>query len=276
MPPLDHLWCAGPRARHSRDVDLHLTGKSAVVTGASRGIGLATARALLAEGATVVGVARSATDETTALAADPRFRFVAADLSDPAQIDRLRDAVGDRVDVLVNNVGSAPPRPGGFASITDDDWVRTYELNALAGVRVTRALLDLLPEGAAIVTIASENSMLADPLVMDYSAAKAAALSFSKSLSKELGPRGIRVNSISPGPVATALWLGDGGVAQTVSAAGGGSPDEVRHGAEQAMVTGRFTTSEEVAALVTMLASPLLGNLTGADVVIDGGMRQTM
>lgn len=257
-------------------MDLRLNDTIAVVTGASRGIGLATARALLDEGARVVAVARTATAETEALAAAPRFRFLAADLSDPAQIAGIRDAVGDRVDVLVNNVGSAPPRPGGFASITDEDWVRTYELNALAGVRVTRALLDLLPEGAAIVTIASENAMLADPLVMDYSAAKAAALSFSKSLSKELGPRGVRVNSVSPGPVATALWLGDGGVAQTVSAAQGSSAEDVRRGAEQAMVTGRFTTPEEVAALVVMLASPVLGNLTGADVVIDGGMRQTM
>ncbi|WP_025158483.1 SDR family NAD(P)-dependent oxidoreductase [Leifsonia aquatica] len=257
-------------------MDLQLTGTSAVVTGASKGIGLATARALLAEGATVVGIARSATDEITALAADPHFRFVSADLSDPARIDRLAGEVGGRVDVLVNNVGSAPPRPGGFASITDEDWLRSYELNALAGVRVTRALLGLLPDGAAIVTIASENAQLADPLVMDYSAAKAATLSFSKSLSKELGPRGIRVNAVSPGPVATALWLGDGGVAQTVSAAGGGTPDDVRRGAEQAMVTGRFTTPEEVAALVVMLASLLLGNLTGAEVVIDGGMRQTM
>ncbi len=246
------------------------------MTGASRGIGLAAVRALLAEGATVVGVARGATDESRELEAADRFRFVPADLSDPAAIAGLREAVGDAVDVLVNNVGSAPPRPGGFASITDDDWTRTYELNALAAVRVTRGLLDVIPSGGAIVNIVSENAILADPLVMDYSAAKAALLSFTKSLSKELGPRGIRVNSISPGPVATALWLGSGGVADTVSAAGGGTPEDVRRGAEQAMVTGRFTTPEEVGALVAMLASPLLGNLTGSDVVIDGGMRQTM
>jgi NAD(P)-dependent dehydrogenase (short-subunit alcohol dehydrogenase family) len=257
-------------------VDLRLSGARAVVTGASRGIGLAAVRALLAEGATVVGVARGATDESRELEAADRFRFVPADLSDPAAIAGLREAVGDAVDVLVNNVGSAPTRPGGFASITDDDWTRTYELNALAAVRVTRGLLDVIPSGGAIVNIVSENAMLADPLVMDYSAAKAALLSFTKSLSKELGPRGIRVNSISPGPVATALWLGSGGVADTVSAAGGGTPEEVRRGAEQAMVTGRFTTPEEVGALVAMLASPLLGNLTGSDVVIDGGMRQTM
>ncbi|MCI0156274.1 SDR family oxidoreductase [Leifsonia shinshuensis] len=257
-------------------MDLRLTGARAVVTGASRGIGLAAVRALLAEGATVVGVARTTTDETRELEAGPGFRFVSADLSDPASAAGLRDAVGGVVDVLVNNVGSAPPRPGGFASITDDDWLRTYELNALAAVRVTRSLLGAMRDGGAIVNVVSENAILADPLVMDYSAAKAAALSFTKSLSKELGPRGIRVNSISPGPVATALWLGTGGVAETVSAAGGGTPEEVRHGAEQAMVTGRFTTPEEVGALVAMLASPVLGNLTGSDVVIDGGMRPTM
>ena len=260
-------------------MDLRLTDTLAVVTGASRGIGLAAARALLDEGATVIGVARTPTDESRALEASAGFRFHPAALSDPDGIARFRDELagdGGRVDVLVNNVGSAPPRPGGFASITDDDWLRTYELNALAAVRVTRALLDLIPDGGAIVNVVSENAILADPLVMDYSAAKAALLSFTKSLSKELGPRGIRVNSVSPGPVATALWLGAGGVAQTVSAAGGGSPEEVRHGAEQAMVTGRFTTPEEVGALVAMLASPVLGNLTGSDVVIDGGMRPTM
>ncbi|WP_434318150.1 SDR family NAD(P)-dependent oxidoreductase [Leifsonia sp. P73] len=259
-------------------MDLRLNDTRAIVTGASRGIGLAAASALLDEGATVIGVARTPTDESRALEASAGFRFHPADLSGPDGIAKFRDELGDggRVDILVNNVGSAPPRPGGFASITDDDWLRTYELNALAAVRVTRALLDLIPDGGAVVNVVSENAILADPLVMDYSAAKAALLSFTKSLSKELGPRGIRVNSASPGPVATALWLGDGGVAQTVSAAGGGTPEEVRHGAEQAMVTGRFTTPEEVGALVAMLASPVLGNLTGSDVVIDGGMRPTM
>ncbi|WP_431221533.1 SDR family NAD(P)-dependent oxidoreductase [Leifsonia xyli] len=180
------------------------------------------------------------------------------------------------VDILVSNVGSAPPRPGGFPSITDEQWQGTYQLNALAAVRITRALFDRIPDGGAIVNIASENAILADPLVMDYSAAKAALLSFTKSLSKELGPRGIRVNSISPGPVATDLWLGAGGVAQTVGAATGADPAQVRKGAEASMVTGRFTTPDEVAALAVMLASPVLGNLTGSDVVIDGGLRQTM
>lgn len=265
-----------PPGAYSRSVDLHLRSKTAIVTGASRGIGLAIVKSLLAEGALVTALATRATDDIAELSATAEFTFVPIDLADPAQIAAFADRVDAPVDILVNNVGVAPSRPAGFAFIGDDDWLRTYGLNTLATVRMTRALLGKIPAGGSIVNIASENAKLSDPLVMDYSAAKAATLSFSKSLSKELGPRGIRVNSISPGPVATALWLGDGGVAKTVSAAGGGTPEEVRHGAEQAMVTGRFTTPEEVAALVAMLASPILGNLTGSDVVIDGGMRQTM
>lgn len=257
-------------------MDLRLTGKTVIVTGASRGIGLAIVQAFLAEGAHMTALATKATDEITALTADERFRFVPIDLTDADQIVAFAGAVEAPVDVLVNNVGAAPSRPAGFASITDDDWLRTFTLNTLATVRMTRALLPKIPDGGAVVTTASENAKLADPLVMDYSAAKAALLSFSKSLSKEVGPRGVRVNTVSPGPVSTALWLGDGGVAATVAAAGGGTPEDVRHGAEQAMVTGRFTTPDEVGALVAMLASPVLGNLTGADIVIDGGMRQTM
>ncbi|MGO4595055.1 SDR family NAD(P)-dependent oxidoreductase [Leifsonia sp. 2TAF2] len=257
-------------------MDLELSSKRAVVTGASRGIGLAIARALIREGATVTGIARRSTPETAALQQEGGFELLEADLSSDDDIIAVAARLSGPVDILVNNVGSAPPRPGGFPSITDEQWSNTYQLNALAAVRTTRALFDRIPDGGCVVNIASENAILADPLVMDYSAAKAALLSFTKSLSKEVGHRGIRVNSISPGPVATDLWLGAGGVAQTVAAASGGDPAQVKRGAEESMVTGRFTTPEEVAALTVMLASPLLGNLTGSDVVIDGGLRQTM
>jgi len=257
-------------------VDLELASKHAVVTGASRGIGLAIVRALLREGASVTGVARKGTPETTALQAEGDFRLLEADLGGNDGTLAVAGLIEGPVDILINNVGSAPPRPGGFPSITDEQWTGTYQLNALAAVRTTRALFDRIPDAGSIVNIASENAILADPLVMDYSAAKAALLSFTKSLSKEVGHRGIRVNSISPGPVATDLWLGGGGVAQTVAAATGADPAQVRRGAEESMVTGRFTTPDEVAALAVMLASPVLGNLTGADVVIDGGLRQTM
>jgi NAD(P)-dependent dehydrogenase (short-subunit alcohol dehydrogenase family) len=126
------------------------------------------------------------------------------------------------------------------------------------------------------VTICSVNSFLPDPLVIDYSAAKAALINFSKSLSKEVGPRGIRVNTVSPGPVATDLWLGKDGVAQTIAYASGGEADAIAKQAAQGAVTGRFTRPQEVADLVLLLASDRAGNVTGANFVIDGGLTTTM
>jgi len=126
-----------------------------------------------------------------------------------------------------------------------------------------------------IVNISSANAFLPDPAVMDYSAAKAALANFSKSLSKEVGPKGIRVNTISPGPVATDLWLGDGGVAATVSRATGAKPEDVAHQAASDSVTGRFTQPGEVADVVLFLASDHTANITGANVTIDGGLITT-
>jgi NAD(P)-dependent dehydrogenase (short-subunit alcohol dehydrogenase family) len=257
-------------------MDLELNGRVAVVTGASRGIGLAVVRSLLGEGCSVIGIARGAKPQDDDLRDDDRFSYIGADLSDAGAVDALAGGLPAQVDILVNNVGSAPTRPAGFASIADEDWLKTMSLNLLAAVRVTRLMLPRMTAGGAIVNVASENAILADPLVMDYSAAKAGLLSFTKSLSKELGPKGVRVNSISPGPVATDLWLGSGGVAAQVASATGGSADQVRAGAEKAMPTGRFTQPQEVADLIAVLASPRFGNVTGADFVIDGGMRPTI
>jgi NAD(P)-dependent dehydrogenase (short-subunit alcohol dehydrogenase family) len=180
--------------------------------------------------------------------------------------------------VLVNNVGVAPPRPQGFLEVTDDMWATTWNLNVMAAVRATRAALPVMLAGGggAIVNTGSVNHRLADPLVVDYSAAKAALTSFAKSLSKEFGASGIRVNTVAPGPVATDLWLGDHGVAATVSAARGLTPEQVEAGAKAGMVTGRFTRPEEVADLVVLLAGDRLGNVTGAEYVIDGGMITTL
>ncbi len=123
------------------------------------------------------------------------------------------------IDILINNVGGAHPRVGGFLSITDEDWVSTMNLNLMAAVRMTRAVLPsmIAAGGGAIVTTSSVNAFLPDPAVLDYSASKAAVANFSKSLSKEVAQHNIRVNTVSPGPVSTALWLGKGGVAQTVA-----------------------------------------------------------
>jgi NAD(P)-dependent dehydrogenase (short-subunit alcohol dehydrogenase family) len=262
-------------------MDLHLTGKRAVVTGASKGIGLAITRALAAEGVTVVAGARTATTELTDLAARTAVHPVAVDLSTPDGPARL---VGTAVaglgglDILVNNVGALRPRTGGFLTVTDDDWLEALQINFMSAVRTTRAALPhLLERGAGtIVTVNSVNARLPDPLVIDYSAAKAALAGFSKALSKEVAARGIRVNTVSPGPVATGLWLGPGGVAATVAQAAGANPEGVADQAAGQSATGRFTEPDEVADLVLLLAGDRAGNVTGADFVIDGGLITTL
>ncbi len=261
-------------------MELNLRDKIAVVTGASRGIGLAVTRALVAEGVTVVAGARSAGPDLPALVDEGRVVFVAADLAEPAGplalIDRARALGG--VDVLVNNAGAVTPRPGGFASVTDEAWEASLTLTLMAAVRTIRAALPEMTRrgGGSIVTISSVNAYLPDPLVIDYSAAKAALTNLSKSLSKEVGPAGIRVNTISPGPVETSLWLGEHGVARAVAEAGGGDPAEVAAQAAAGAVTGRFTRPEEIADLVLLLASDRSANVTGADFAIDGGLVPTL
>jgi NAD(P)-dependent dehydrogenase (short-subunit alcohol dehydrogenase family) len=262
-------------------MDLQLSGKTAVVTGASKGIGQAITRALAAEGVNVVAGARRPTAELSDLATSAAVRPVPVDLVAPDGPARLIDAAISAfggLDVLVNNVGAVRPRTGGFLTVNDDDWMSSLTVNLLAAVRTTRAALPhLLDRGAGtIITITSVNATLPDPLVIDYSAAKAALANFCKALSKEVGPHGIRVNTISPGPVSTGLWLGDNGVAETVAHARGGDPLSVAKHAATESVTGRFTEPQEVADLVLMLASDRTANITGTDVTIDGGLVTTL
>ncbi|MCW2672058.1 MAG: family NAD(P)-dependent oxidoreductase [Frankiales bacterium] len=259
-------------------MDLALAGKVVVVTGASRGIGLAVTRSFVAEGASVVAGSLSISPELDQLVDDGSVTAVAVDLSDAEGSRRLIAEAGERIDVLVNNVGFAPPRPEGFLAVTDEMWLATWNLNLMAAVRTTRAALPVMLRGGggAIVNVASLNARLPDPMVVDYSASKAALVNFAKSLSKEFGPRGIRVNNVDPGPVATDLWLGDDGVAARLSQASGRPPAEIAAEAAAGMVTGRFTRPDEVADLVVVLSSGRLANVTGADFTIDGGMVTTL
>lgn len=257
-------------------MDLGLSGKTAIVTGASRGIGLAITRALIGEGVRVVAAARDGADEMREVGAVP----VIADLTSPDGPATVVDAAAatfGALDILVNNAGAVRPRTGGFASVTAQDWTATLAVDFLVAVHVTRLALPLLTaRGGSIVTISSVNAALPDPLVIDYSAAKAALTNFCKALSKETGPHGVRVNTVSPGPVATDLWMGSGGVAETVAGAAGSTPGSVAAAAVAETATRRFTEPGEVADLVLFLASPRAGNITGADFAIDGGLKTTL
>jgi NAD(P)-dependent dehydrogenase (short-subunit alcohol dehydrogenase family) len=261
-------------------MDLGLAGKNALVTGASKGIGLAITKTLVAEGARVVAGARDTSGELGELVEGGTVHAVGVDLATAEGPAQLVAAALDRgpVDVLVNNVGAVTPRLDGFLSVTDEQWLQSLTLTFMAAVRTTRAVLPgMLAAGrGTIVNTNSVNSFLPDPAVIDYSAAKAALANFSKALSKEVGPSGIRINSVSPGPVSTGLWLGDHGVAATVAQAHGGDPAGVAEQQAAQAPTGRFTEPQEVADLVVLLASERASNVTGADFVIDGGLIQTL
>jgi NAD(P)-dependent dehydrogenase (short-subunit alcohol dehydrogenase family) len=258
-------------------MDLQLTDKVAVVTGANKGIGLAITEALAAEGAFVVAGSLSTKnldglDRVTAV----QVNLLAED--GPARlVQRAIDEHG-RLDVLVNNVGAVRIRVDGFLATSDEEFEWALQLNFFTGLRATRAALGpMLERGAgSIVNIASVNSFFQpDAATIDYGVAKAAVVNLSKSLSQEFGPRGIRVNCVSPGQVSTDLWLGEHGVAATFADATGVDADTIRATATAAIASGRFTTPQEVATLVTMLASDRIANVTGVNYVIDGGLIKT-
>jgi NAD(P)-dependent dehydrogenase (short-subunit alcohol dehydrogenase family) len=261
-------------------MDMNLTDKVVVVTGASKGIGLAISQAFVAAGAYVIAGARHNTPELEALESAGSATFVAADLSTPEGPGALIAAAAERggVDVLVNNAGAVATRFDGILSVTDEQWDASLALNFLSAVRITREAVPqmLARGGGAIVMIGSVNATLPEWNIVDYSATKAALANYAKSLSKEFGPKGIRVNTISPGPVSTDLWLADDGVAAKFAAASGATPDDVVASVSAGAPTGRFTTPQEVADLTVFLASNRSGNTTGSDVRIDGGYVSTV
>ena len=258
-------------------MDLQLTDKVAVVTGANKGIGLSITKTLIAEGARVIAGSLS----TENLDGLERVTPVAVDLlaeDGPALLVRTAIDEHGRLDVLVNNVGAVKIRLDGFLATSDEEFEWALRMNFFTGLRATRAALGpMLEQGSgSIVNVASVNSFFQpDAATIDYGVAKAAVVNLSKSLSQEFGPKGIRVNCVSPGQVSTDLWLGEHGVAATIADATGVDAETIRTTAAAAIPTGRFTRPEEVATLVAMLASDRTANVTGANYVIDGGLIKT-
>lgn len=259
-------------------MDLQLTGKTAVVTGGSKGIGLAIVRALADEGARVVTASRTVSKELEALG--EAVTVVRADLTVPESAALLASTAGD-ADILVNNLGGGDTSRAlgaGFLDIEDEGWRRTYELNLFSTVRITRALLPgLLTKRGIVINISSVGARAAFPPV-DYGTAKAALTNLTKALAEEFGDRGLRALTVTPGPTRTRHWSEPDGYAGQLARAAGVDFDRFLAAVPQRMgiTTGRLTEPEETAALVAFLASPRSGNLTGADFLADGGVIKTV
>jgi NAD(P)-dependent dehydrogenase (short-subunit alcohol dehydrogenase family) len=262
-------------------MELNLEGKVIVVTGASKGIGLAIVNAFGREGARVVAGSRTTPAELAASRDAHGVTAVTVDLGTAAGPASLIKAAVDRhgkIDVLINNVGATSPRSG-FLEVGDAEWQRVFDLTFFSAVRATRAALPhLLATRGAIVNISSINARLPFPMVVDYPAAKAALSNLTKTLSEEFAPRGVRVNAVAPGPVRTPFWTDPGGFADTVAAGSGTTAkaalDEVVP-RNMGISSGRITEPDEVAELTVFLASPHAANITSAEFVIDGGQIKT-
>jgi NAD(P)-dependent dehydrogenase (short-subunit alcohol dehydrogenase family) len=256
-------------------MDLRLNGKTAIVTGASRGVGLATVRALAAEGVRVLGAARTITAGLREAAATA----VSVDLSTGHGAEELiTRATGELggIDLLVNNVGGGDVVDlGGFLDLDDEHWRQTFDLNLFAAIRVSRAALPgLIERRGAVVNVSSIGAWQPAGPPLAYNVAKAALKAFGKGLAAEFGPRGVRVTTVSPGPVRTAIWEGPDGIGAKLAAAAGVPHQEFLADVPAMMgtVTGRITEPEEVADLITFLLSDAAGNITGSDHLIDGGI----
>lgn len=254
-----------------------LSGRIALVTGGTKGTGKAIAERLLNAGATVIITARNAPEET-----NEKLYFIAADLSKPEGTQKVVDEVlakHGRLDILINNLGGSETPGGGFAVLTDNDWESTILTNLIAPVRLDRQFLPQMIErrSGVIIHIASIQGRL--PLydsTLPYAAAKAGLINYSKSLSNEVSPKGIRVLTVSPG------WIMTTSAIKMMERIAESSKNTIEQATQSVMDAlggipfGRPAKPEEVAELVGFLVSPRAKYLTGTEYIIDGGTIPTI
>ncbi|MCF2523381.1 SDR family oxidoreductase [Bradyrhizobium sp. G127] len=246
-------------------------GKTILVTGGTMGAGEAIVRRFAAAGATVVTSARSKP------AGDLPALFVAADLSTREGVDNLTDALDRKVaaiDIIVHTLGGSKTPGGGFAAISDAMWQGEFNLNLMPAVRLDRALLPAMIERGTGVVIHISSIQRRLPLYESttaYAAAKAALSTYSKALSKEVGPKGVRVTSVSPGWINTSAAQA---MVKRIAQSGGLDETAARQSVLDALggiPIGRPAWPEEVAELVAFLASDRAASIHGAEYTIDGG-----
>ncbi|GAA2914426.1 oxidoreductase [Actinoplanes cyaneus] len=242
-----------------------LDGKTALITGGTSGIGLASAQRLAAEGATVFVTGRDQAKLDAAAAGG--LVAIRGDVSDPADLDRVFAAIAERgngLDVLFTNAGG-----GGFATLEDTTWEhyeQTFHRNVAGTIFTVQKALPLLNQGAAIVLAGSTAAAGGTPAFGMYAASKAAVRSFGRTWAAELVGRGIRVNTIVPGPTETPGLAGLAADPSQVQA--------VFKSLSENVPMNRLGRPEEIAAAVLFLASGQSSFMTGAELYVDGGERQ--
>jgi 3-oxoacyl-[acyl-carrier protein] reductase len=256
-------------------MDLGLSERACVITGASGGIGRATAAALAREGASVLAVGRSAERLTGVLeAVDGRAEPFECDITDPDAGERVLEACLERfgrIDVLVNNAGTSAVRP--LQDLTDAEWQEQWELHVMAPMRLMRAAAPAMAERGwgRIVNVCSSSGKRPSQTNVAYSVTKAAELSLSRAFADAYAAKGVLVNALTPGPIAGDLWLSPGGLAEQTAQARGISRDEVIAATAQRTPIGRMGEEEEIAAVIAFLCSEAASNVVGAAWSVDGG-----
>jgi 3-oxoacyl-[acyl-carrier protein] reductase len=256
-------------------MDLGLRDRACIVTGASRGIGLATAALLAAEGAGVLLVARSEDALRTAAAAiDGRTETLAIDITLPDAGEVVARTCIDcfgRIDALVNNAGTSAVRS--VEELTDDEWLQQWELHVMGPMRLMRAAAPAMVERGwgRIVNVCSSSGKRPSGTNMAYSVTKAAELSLSRAFADLFAGRGVLVNAVAPGPIAGELWLAPGGLADQAAAARGITREQVLESTVGRTPLGRLGREEEIAAVIVFLCSVQASNVAGAAWSVDGG-----
>lgn len=254
-----------------------LSGKIALVTGGTKGAGKAIAERLLKAGATVIISARNKAENK-----NPNLHFIAADLSKAEGTEKVvAEILGSyhRLDILINNLGGSETKSGGFKALTDQDWEKSIQLNLLAPVRLDRGFLPQMirQKSGVIIHIASIQAHL--PLydsTLPYAAAKAGLLNYSKSLSNEISPKGVRVLAVSPGWINTTASVA---MMERIAESSAITIEQAKQGVKDALggiPYGRPAEPEEIAEFVGFLVSPRANYLTGTEYIIDGGTIPTI